>query len=99
MCEIFYTPKSFGDECYETFKTFLKEFKTRCRGKAQRLARPAAPLADRVQRISCISYCTLTPSTKCHNIKLNSVDKANKLVATAMRHLSFSAAVLPTMQI
>ena len=35
-------------------------------GKAQRLARPAAPLAACVQRIGCTSCRTLTPSAECH---------------------------------
>jgi len=35
-------------------------------GKAQRLARPAAPLAACVQRIGCTSCRTLMPSAECH---------------------------------
>ena len=37
---------------------------TRFMGKAQRLARPATPLAACVHRISCTSYRALTPSTE-----------------------------------
>jgi len=42
--------------------------------KGQHLARAATPLTACVQRISCTSYRTLTPSAECHRM----LDKANE---------------------